>query len=70
MLRADADRPDVQLPGGRRGANGAAGGAGMPRETLTTSSIRDICYWGSTTGLMMSATKSSPLHAMNTSATT
>src|SRR6185437_10910441 len=27
---------------GRRGANGAAGGAGMPRETLTTSSIREL----------------------------
>src|SRR3954471_13293258 len=27
---------------GRRGANGAAGGAGIPRETLTTSSIREL----------------------------
>src|SRR5689334_19027347 len=54
---------------GRRGANGAAGGAGIPRETLTTP-VSANCYWGSTTGLMMSATNSSPLHAMNTSATT
>src|SRR3954453_23710723 len=27
---------------GRRGASGAAGGAGIPRETLTTSSIREL----------------------------
>ena len=35
---------------GRRGANGAAGGAGMPRETLTTSSIRVFATGGARQG--------------------
>ncbi len=78
----------------RRGASVGAGGAGMPRETLTTPvspcALRDAAdsaaeHSGTTCpiraslelegqlmviGLMMSATNSSPLHAMNTSATT